>query len=146
VRQRWAVPVHMHPAERRLFNRAADVAALYGVSFDPPDYPDRELTDGMEMRVGSLRLTVVHTPGHAPGHVIFVGEGVVLGGDLLFAGSIGRTDLPYCDPAAMESSLERISSLDPHLVVYPGHGPKTTIASELETNPFLSGLARPIKR
>jgi hydroxyacylglutathione hydrolase len=146
VRQRWKVPVLMHPAERALFNRAADVAAMYGVHFDPPEYPDRELADGQEVAVGSLTFAVIHTPGHAPGHVSFVGEGVMFGGDLLFAGSIGRTDLPYCDPSAMEASLERISTLDGVIVVYPGHGPLTTIARELETNPFLSGVARPIKR
>jgi hydroxyacylglutathione hydrolase len=146
VRQRWPVPVFMHPAERALFNRAADVAAMYGVVFDPPEYPDCELVDGQDLTIGSTTLAVIHTPGHAPGHVSFVGGGVMFGGDLLFAGSIGRTDLPYCDPSAMEASLERISTLDGDIVVYPGHGPLTTIARELETNPFLSGVARPIKR
>jgi glyoxylase-like metal-dependent hydrolase (beta-lactamase superfamily II) len=146
VRARWPVPVHMHPLDETLFARATDVAVVYGVSFDPPDRPDVELDEGQELRVGELRFEVIHTPGHAPGHVIFVGEGVVLGGDLVFAGSIGRTDLPYCDPMAMERSLERVSSLDSALIVHPGHGPSTTIARELETNPFLSGIARPLKR
>jgi hydroxyacylglutathione hydrolase len=146
VRGRWNVPVHMHPAERALFNRASDVAVMYGVPFDPPEYPDHELVDGQDIGVGSLTFTVMHTPGHAPGHVVFVGEGVMLGGDLLFAGSIGRTDLPFCDPSAMEASLERISALEPELVVYPGHGPTTTVARELDTNPFLNGVARPVKR
>jgi hydroxyacylglutathione hydrolase len=85
-------------------------------------------------------------PGHAPGLVVFVGEGVMIGGDLLFAGSIGRTDLPYCDPQAMQRSLERLATLDPSLVVWPGHGPDTTIGRELETNPFLTGMARPTRR
>jgi hydroxyacylglutathione hydrolase len=146
VRARWPVPVFMHPRDRPLFTRASDAAALYGVPFDQPDYPDRELAEGQALNVGSLSFTVLHTPGHAPGHVLFVGESVVLGGDVLFAGSIGRTDLPFCDPAAMEASLERVAGLEPELVVYPGHGPATTIARELETNPFLSGAARPIKR
>jgi glyoxylase-like metal-dependent hydrolase (beta-lactamase superfamily II) len=145
VRRRWAVPVFMHPAEQALFARASDVARMYGVPFEAPDYADRELTDGQHVQVGSLAFTVMHTPGHAPGHVVFIGEGVMLGGDLLFAGSIGRTDLPFCDPVAMEASLERISALEPELTVYPGHGPTTTIAHELEANPFLNGLARPIK-
>jgi hydroxyacylglutathione hydrolase len=71
---------------------------------------------------------------------VFVGEGMVLGGDLLFAGSIGRTDLPLSDPRLMEQSLASIAALDPALVVYPGHGPPTTIGDELETNPFLSAF------
>lgn len=146
VRKRWPVPVHMHPLDKGLFSRAADVAVMYGVPFDPPEYPDVELDEGQELVVGGLRFEVIHTPGHAPGHVVFVGEGVMLGGDMLFAGSIGRTDLPYCDPAGMERSLERISTLDPALIVHPGHGPLTTIGRESEMNPFLSGVARPLKR
>jgi glyoxylase-like metal-dependent hydrolase (beta-lactamase superfamily II) len=88
----------------------------------------------------------MHVPGHAPGHVAFVGEGIALSGDLLFAGSIGRTDLPLSDPYAMDVSLERFAALAVDTIVYPGHGPHTTIGSELETNPFLSGRARALKR
>ena len=146
MRRRWPVPVSMHPLDRSLFERASDVATMYGLPFDRPEYPEHEFADAQQVNVGSLRFEVIHTPGHAPGHVVFVGEGIMLGGDLLFAGSIGRTDLPYCDPAAMEGSLERIAALDPDIIVYPGHGPTTTIGRELETNPFLSGAARPIKR
>src|SRR5207245_1382655 len=90
-----------------------------------------------KLTLGGLRFEVLHTPGHAPGHVVFVGEGVMLGGDLLFAGSIGRTDMPYCDPAAMDRSLERIATLAPATMVYPGHGPITTIGREVATNPYL---------
>ena len=146
VRERWPVPVFMHPLDRPLFDRASEIATMFGVPFDQPEYPENELDDGQELAVGALRFEVMHTPGHAPGHVVFVGEGVMLGGDLLFAGSIGRTDMPYCDPAAMERSLERIATLEPGIVVYPGHGPTTTIGREIETNPFLSGVARPLKR
>ena len=146
VRERFPVPVFMHPLEAPTFRRAPQAAAGYGVPFDQPDYPDQELADGQRLQIGSREFTVFHVPGHAPGHVVFVGDGVMLGGDLLFAGSIGRTDLPYCDPVAMETSLELVSGFDPDLVVYPGHGPPTTIGRELETNPFLSGIARPIKR
>jgi glyoxylase-like metal-dependent hydrolase (beta-lactamase superfamily II) len=146
VRRRWPVSVHMHPLDKPIFDRAPQMAVMYGLQLDQPDYPDRELADGQHLTVGHLSFDVLHTPGHAPGHVAFVGEGVMLGGDLLFAGSIGRTDLPYCDPAAMERSLERISALDSGIVVYPGHGPSTTIGQEAETNPFLIGAARPVKR
>lgn len=146
VRQRWPVPVYMHPSEKPLFDRAPEIAVMYGVRLDRPEYPDRELADGQRLTVGQLTFDVMHTPGHAPGHVVFVGEGVMLGGDLLFAGSIGRTDLPYCDPGAMERSLERIAVLEPAIVVYPGHGRSTTIGQEAERNPFLSGAARPLKR
>jgi glyoxylase-like metal-dependent hydrolase (beta-lactamase superfamily II) len=92
--------------------------------------------------VGTLTFSVLHTPGHAPGHCVFVGNGIMLAGDLLFAGSIGRTDLPLADPRRMSESLARVSALDAALAVYPGHGPATTIGRELETNPFLNGVAR----
>ena len=142
VRRRWPVPVFMHPRDTVVFERAGEVARMYGISFDKPDAPDIDLAEGQQVGVGSLRFEVMHMPGHAPGLVVFVGEGVMIGGDLLFAGSIGRTDLPFCDPQAMARSLERLSTLDPNLVVWPGHGPDTTIGRELETNPFLTGVAR----
>jgi hydroxyacylglutathione hydrolase len=146
LRERWPVPVHLHALDRPLFDRASEIAAMFGVPFDAPDAPSDELEEGQQVGVGALRFDVMHMPGHAPGHVVFVGEGVLLGGDMLFAGSIGRTDMPYCDPAAMERSLERIATLEPELLVYPGHGASTTIARELETNPYLRGVARPLKR
>ena len=145
IRQRWPVPVHLHALDRPLFDRATEIATMFGVPFDQPDPPDEELDEGRQVAVGGLRFDVMHMPGHAPGHVVFVGEGVMLGGDMLFAGSIGRTDMPYCDPAEMERSLERIATLEHDLLVYPGHGPSTTIGKELETNPYLRGVARPLK-
>jgi hydroxyacylglutathione hydrolase len=146
VKSVWDVPVYLHPADRVLYDRGAVVAAAYGIPFDPPPAPDRELAEGDVVRVGSSEFRVLHVPGHAPGHVIFHGDGVLLGGDLLFAGSIGRTDLPYSDPHKMEQSLERLSLLADSTVVYPGHGPATSIAVERATNPFLSGVARVLKR
>ena len=88
----------------------------------------------------------MHTPGHAPGHVVFRRENVVFGGDLLFAGSIGRTDLPMCDADKIEESLARLCTLDDATVVLPGHGPRTTIGRERATNVFLTGGARIVRR
>jgi len=85
-------------------------------------------------------------PGHAPGHVAFVRHGCMLGGDLLFAGSIGRTDLPLSDPERMTESLDRVAGLPEETVVYPGHGPATSIGQERATNPFLTGVARVVRR
>ena len=140
VKRAWDVPVFLHPADLPLFERAELAAAAYGVPFEMPPPPELPLADGERLLVGGLTFTVLHVPGHAPGHVIFVGEGVALGGDLLFAGSIGRTDLPFCDPAAMQRSLARAAALPDATVVYPGHGPATTIGREKASNPFLSGL------
>lgn len=138
----WNVPVLLHPADLVLHRRAAQQAAFYGIPFEQPADPDGELAEGEQLSVGDARFTVRHTPGHAPGHVVFVGDTVMIGGDLLFAGSIGRTDLPLSNPAAMEQSLALVSTFDASLVVYPGHGPPTSIGAELATNPFLSASAR----
>lgn len=142
VKRRWDVPVHLHPDDRPLYERAALQAAAYGLPFEQPDPAERALADGEVLHLGQLQFTVHHTPGHAPGHCVFLGHGVVLAGDLLFAGSIGRTDLPMSDPLAMQQSLERIAAFPDATVVYPGHGPRTTIGHERETNGFLTGLAR----
>jgi len=136
------VPVYLHPLDLPLFGFAAPSAARWGLSIEQPPPPDRTLAEGDTVRVGALAFSVMHAPGHAPGHVVFHGHGVALSGDCLFAGSIGRSDLPFCNPAHLAASLERLAALPPDTVVHPGHGPSTTIGVELETNPFLSGGAR----
>jgi glyoxylase-like metal-dependent hydrolase (beta-lactamase superfamily II) len=135
-------PIHLHPDDLPLYERAAEIGTMFGMRVEQPPPPDQVLASGQELRVGRHAFTVLHTPGHSPGHVIFVGERVVLSGDLLFAGSIGRTDLPLSNPAAMVSSLERIAALPEGSAVHPGHGPSTTIARERASNPFLAGLVR----
>ncbi|HEY5060467.1 MAG TPA: MBL fold metallo-hydrolase, partial [Gemmatimonadaceae bacterium] len=112
VLREWHVPIHMHPADLPLYQRAASQAAMYGLPFEQPGDPDVELAEGDRVRVGSLVFDVMHTPGHSPGHVVFQNEATMFGGDLLFAGSIGRTDLPLSNPAEMNDSLARICELD----------------------------------
>jgi glyoxylase-like metal-dependent hydrolase (beta-lactamase superfamily II) len=146
VQREWSVPVYMHPADLPLYRRAAQQAALYGLPFEQPDDPQFEISDGDRLRVGSISFDVIHTPGHSPGHVVFQHADTVLGGDLLFAGSIGRTDLPLSDPARMEESLARICELDDATLVYPGHGPATRLGHERATNGYLKGAPRIVKR
>ena len=106
-----------------------------------PAHPafDRLITDG-EAFPGPLR--VLHTPGHSPGSIVLVGDGVLFVGDLLFAGSIGRTDLPGGSIAEMTTSLAKLTALPGDYTVYPGHGPRTTLATERRTNPFLLEWSR----
>lgn len=140
----FGVPVALHPDDRSMYDRAPEIGRMYGMVIEPLPEPAITLTDGAPVKLGNLTFDVLHLPGHAPGHVAFIGHGAMFSGDLVFAGSIGRTDLPLCDPRAMNASLQRIAALDALLVVYCGHGPATTLGRELTSNPFLSGLARPI--
>jgi len=136
------VPILLHPLDEPVYAAGESVARMYGLPFDRPPRPDAPLTEGQTLQVGNAAFEVMHVPGHAPGHVLFVGDDLVLGGDLIFAGSIGRTDLPLSDPAAMQESLARAAALPERLVIHPGHGASTTVARELRSNPFLAGTAR----
>ena len=115
--------------------------AMFGVPFPPSPEPDRLLEDGDVLEVGGSRLEVRLTPGHSPGHVVLVGDGFVLAGDTLFAGSIGRTDLPGGNHAQLIESIQtRLLSLPDATRVYAGHGPVTTIGEERAANPYLVEL------
>ena len=142
LRRRWDIPVYLHPLEEPLYTLASRQAALYGLPFEQPAPADRALGDGDVMELGEHHFTVMHAPGHAPGHVVFHGHGLAFVGDCLFAGSIGRTDLPFSNPRDLAASLERITALPDDTMVYPGHGPVTSIGAEAATNPFLTGAAR----
>jgi len=146
VKERWNVPVYLHPLDRRLYEAAGRQAEVYGVPFEEPPAPDHEFADGEELKIGTREMKVLHAPGHSPGHVVIHGDGIALVGDCLFAGSIGRTDLPMSNPQNLAESLKKIAALPPDTVVYPGHGPETTIGEERTSNPFLNGTARIVGR
>jgi hydroxyacylglutathione hydrolase len=141
------IPAYVHPDDRELLADPAKGLSLAvgqqlfgGITFTEPD-DVRELADGSALSLAGLDFTVRHTPGHTPGSVTFGSENGLFTGDLLFAGSIGRTDLPGGDHQAMLRSLARTLTLPDDTLVLPGHGPQTTIGAERRTNPFLSGLA-----
>jgi glyoxylase-like metal-dependent hydrolase (beta-lactamase superfamily II) len=148
VVREFDVPVYLHPLDLPYYTQlSARAAVMYGIDFEQPRDPDRLLADGDVLECGTLRFDVMHVPGHAPGLVAFTGHGVSFGGDLLFAGSIGRTDLPLGSPADMTASLARYTTaLADEIVVHPGHGPATTIGREKRSNPFLLGAARLVRR
>jgi hydroxyacylglutathione hydrolase len=100
--------------------------------------PDRLLKDGDVIEIGDLKFTVLHTPGHSPGGISLYGHGVVFVGDTLFNYSVGRTDFPGCSHQTLIDSINsKLMNLPGDTVVYPGHGPKTTISHERQYNPFL---------
>jgi glyoxylase-like metal-dependent hydrolase (beta-lactamase superfamily II) len=136
-------PVYLHPADRPLYDAVPEQAAWFGLNAAPLPPPDQEFAVGQTMRVGSLAFTVGHAPGHSPGHVVLAGHGVVFAGDVLFQGSIGRTDLPGGGFDTLLASIEReLLALPDSTIVYSGHGPHTTVGAERRTNPFLRTAPR----
>ena len=137
------LPIYLHPADRRLYDGVPTQGAAFDIRAEPLPPPDRAWAHGDVARVGGLEFAVRHTPGHSPGSVTFAGHGVALSGDVLFAGSIGRTDLPGGDFDTLISSIEReLLSLPDETIVHSGHGPDTTVGHERRTNPFLTGAFR----
>lgn len=135
-------PIYLHPGDRFLYDDAEQHARVFGLRVEQPPAPDRELAEGDTLRFGDLAFDVRHVPGHSPGHVVFVGrgacEGVAFVGDTVFAGSIGRTDLPGGDARTLLAAIRRkILSLPRETVLYPGHMGPTTAGREADTNPFL---------
>lgn len=134
------VPVAIHTADAgMLTNPLASFAFLAG-KIRPLPPADELLQDGQVLAFGDDALTVSHTPGHSPGSVSLVGEGLVFCGDVLFQGSVGRTDFPGGSQSVLVRSIRtRLLTLPDSTVVYPGHGPATTIGHERLTNPYLRG-------
>ncbi len=140
LKARTQVDVYAHSDALPMLAYAADSAQIWGISIETPAPVDRLLQEGDVIEVGELRVSVLFTPGHAPGHVCFhlPEHGILFDGDVLFRGSIGRTDLPGADfDLLMKSIDEKLMILPDETVVLSGHGPKTTIGRERRTNPFL---------
>ncbi len=133
----------IHPLDRELLDTFNAQGAMFG--FPPARLPDgpHDLTDGLMLPVGRGELRVMHTPGHSPGHVTFATDEDVWSGDVLFAGSVGRTDLPGGSWPDLERSIrERLFPLGDAVRVHPGHGPATTLGHERIANPFVGEQAR----
>jgi hydroxyacylglutathione hydrolase len=143
VRRETGAPFWIHEAERDVLAQGpARAKTVFGIDLPLSPVPDRWLVEGDRLAVGSLAFTVRHTPGHSPGGVCLIGEGIAFVGDTLFAGSIGRTDLPGADMETLLDSIARVLlPLPDETVCYPGHGPETTIGEERRTNPFVAPLA-----
>lgn len=138
----FGLETFIHPADAFMLLRGEGVSEqarqLYDASAMPPIDNPTHIEDGQTLTVAGVELRVVHAPGHSPGCVMLVADEVVFSGDVLFRGSIGRTDLPDSDPAQMQESLRGpVWDLDDELQVLPGHGPATTVAQERATNPYL---------
>jgi hydroxyacylglutathione hydrolase len=134
------VPVFGPEAEADVLERPNDYFAGMGVSLRGWK-PETLLSGGETVEVAGISFEVVAVPGHSPGHLAYYTDGVLLSGDVLFAGSVGRTDLPRGDWDELLASIRALADrFPPETVVYPGHGPETTIGAELQRNPFLAEL------
>ena len=137
VRELTHAPIWLHPADGFLYDAAPQFGPMPWEQVKLPA-PEHDLVDGSKVKVGELEFAVRHTPGHSPGSVCFLGHGLAIVGDVLFAGSVGRTDLPGGDHRTLIDSIARVLlSMPDATVVYPGHGRHTTVGVERTTNPFL---------
>ena len=143
VKAATGAPIYLHPNDRPIYDALPQYGAWVGVRLEAPPAPDRHLEAGQVLRVGGFDFTVRFTPGHSPGSVSFLGQEMIFGGDVLFNGSVGRTDLPGGDAATLMTSIQsEFLSLPDSTVVHSGHGPDTTVGIERLTNPFLTGAYR----
>ncbi len=145
VRKLTHAPVYIHPLEQSwLSDPELNGSARFGITeqvvCDPAEH---ELADGQTLTLAGLSIQVLHTPGHSPGSCSFVIDKICIGGDVLFARSIGRTDLRGGDYETLMISIQdKLFELDDDTIVYPGHGPKTTIDMEKTYNPYVTGMLR----
>ena len=138
----YSCPVLLHAEAEQMLQNVQQQAVMMGVKFGRVPQVDRYIGTEETLQVGGVSLKSLYTPGHAPGHLAFYieEEGAVISGDAVFAGSIGRTDLPGGNMGVlMESIREQILTLPDETRLYPGHGPDTTVGNERATNPFLQG-------
>lgn len=137
LREKTRAPVHLHPADLSRMTGASRQGMLFGLSVPDPPAPDVLCEEGDVVRLEEQEFLVVHTPGHTPGCVSFLVGKMAFVGDLIFAGSIGRTDLPGGNHEQLiESVRKKIFPLPDDTVLFPGHGPATTVGEEKQSNPF----------
>jgi hydroxyacylglutathione hydrolase len=137
--------VLIHKLDEPKLQHPAVQTRMFALPFTiPPRSADAYVEDGQELALGSMRVNVLHTPGHAPGHVMyhFPEHELLVGGDLIIAGSVGRTDLPDSSHADLQASIRRVMKLPPATRLLPGHGQPSTLREEMETNPFVQEATR----
>ena len=138
----WNIELYIHKVDLPLLENAGNIGKMYGFEhYEGSPYPKHFLEGKSKIVFGNSELEIIFTPGHAPGHICLYSENdkFIIAGDVLFNGSIGRTDLPGGDYNTLINSIKtKLLPLDEETIVYCGHGPSTTIGKENETNPFLN--------
>jgi glyoxylase-like metal-dependent hydrolase (beta-lactamase superfamily II) len=138
IKDATKAPIAVHVDDAKSLTKNA-TSTMFGLSYPAPPTPERLLKDGDSIKVGDMSFKVLSTPGHSPGSICLFGEGVLFSGDTLFREGIGRSDLPGGNYRELMASLHRLMALPEDTVVYPGHGPSTTIGYEKKQNPFIAG-------
>jgi glyoxylase-like metal-dependent hydrolase (beta-lactamase superfamily II) len=139
VKEKFNIPLYIHSADSQMLEKVQESElAIFLEAKDSPS-PDYFLKDGDRIKVGKSFLKVIHTPGHSPGSVSFLGDGFLISGDTLFSGGVGRTDFPGGSWKELENSIRnKILTMPDETIVLPGHGPATTVEQERSSNPFIS--------
>lgn len=140
IKKRFHIPISIHEHDAHMLGKSSGTISGF-FRFENSSPPaDMLLHNGDKVKLGKTTLKVIHTPGHSRGSISLLGDKEVFTGDTLFAGSIGRTDFPESSQHDMTLSLRKLANMPTQLIVYPGHGPMTTIAEEKRGNPFLQFL------
>jgi|Deesub1362A_J573_1020465.scaffolds.fasta_scaffold03044_6 glyoxylase-like metal-dependent hydrolase (beta-lactamase superfamily II) len=137
IKTRTGAEILLHRDDLETYKYAKDQAVMFGFDIDDLPSPDRFLQEGDEIKIGKLIFKVLHTPGHSKGGICLYGEGILISGDTIFQGSVGRTDFPGGSTQELASSFRRLLSLPKDTRILPGHGPETTVGIERETNYFV---------
>ncbi len=143
IADRYHLPLYLHKLDEEILERGPQQGLMFGIKIAPSPAPTHFMEEGQQLTFGTSSLDILFTPGHSPGHVCFysAADGFVIGGDVLFERSIGRTDLYKGDYPTLEKSIrEKLYVLPDETVVYPGHGNPTRIGDEKRHNPFVNQL------
>ncbi|MEW6003210.1 MAG: MBL fold metallo-hydrolase [Nitrospirota bacterium] len=136
IKKETGARIIIHRDDLDIYNHTKEMALLWGFEIEPLPEPDSFVSEGDIIKIGNLKFEVFHTPGHSPGGICLYGEGLLITGDTLFAGSVGRTDFYGGDISKLKKSFKRLMSLPDKIKVIPGHGPETTIGRERTYNIF----------
>ncbi len=138
IKRETGARILLHKEDLPIYEKAKKQAAAWGYELDDIPLPDGFIGEGDEIQAGNFRFKVLHTPGHSPGGISLYGEGILITGDTIFQGSVGRTDFPGGSIEKLGKSFRRLIELREDTRILPGHGPETTVGREKKTNFFVN--------
>ncbi len=138
IKKETEAEVLLHKSDLEMYESARDQAAFWGYSMDDIPAPDRFIDEGDVVHAGTMEFSVLHTPGHSPGGISLYGQGILITGDTIFKGSVGRTDFPGGSVDDLKKSFRRLLEMPEDTKIFSGHGPETTVGMEKKTNFFIN--------